>query len=125
MSHPGYPTPSQYTTNVGYDEPSSQVSVSYVHLSPSIIPSLITASSKSQTPYAYQDNQIIVHQGAGATENTYDSSIAPGLRQPEYYTPPDHVRACSLFVQSPSDWVRSHRRYQMVSLSAVHINRPT
>ncbi|KAH9958898.1 hypothetical protein BGW80DRAFT_1372356, partial [Lactifluus volemus] len=90
MSHPGYPTPSQYTTNVGYDEPSSQVSVSCVYLSPSMLPSLITASSKSQPPYAYQSNQIIVHQGAGATQNTYDSSIAPGLPQPEYYTPPDH-----------------------------------
>ncbi|KAH9958889.1 hypothetical protein BGW80DRAFT_1372312 [Lactifluus volemus] len=90
MSHPGYPTPSHYTTNVAYDEPSSQVSVSYVHLSPSMLASLITASSKSQLPYAYQGNQIIVHQGAGATQNTHDSSIVPGLRQPEYYTPPDH-----------------------------------
>ena len=31
--HPGYPTRPQYTSNVGYDEPLSQVAVSPVHLS--------------------------------------------------------------------------------------------
>jgi hypothetical protein len=126
--HPGYPTRSQYTSNVGYGEPLSQVAVRCVHLSALMLPSLITASSKSfgeQPPYAYQGNQSDAHHGAGAPQNIHDPSIAPGLLWPEYYAPPDHVCACSLFIHSPSDWVRGHRRYQIMPLSVVRLNRLT
>jgi hypothetical protein len=113
------------TSNVGYDEPSSQVAVSCVHLSALILSSLITASFKSfgeQPPYAYRGNQSDAHHSAGAAQNIYDPSIAPGVLWPEYHVPPDYVRARSLFNHSPSDWVLSHREYQTMSLSAVHLN---
>jgi hypothetical protein len=109
MNHPGFGTPShsQYC-NVNRGEPLFQVAVSCVHVSTLMLPLLITASSKSfgeQPPYAYQDNQIaaLAHHGAGAGQNIYTPSIAPGLLQPEYYAPPDHVRARSLFVPNPYD----------------------
>ncbi|KAH9957540.1 hypothetical protein BGW80DRAFT_1565286 [Lactifluus volemus] len=71
-NRPGYPTPSQYTNNVGYG-PSSQVS-----------------SFGEQPPYAYQGNQSNAHHVAVAAQYIYDPSIAPGLLPPEYYAPPDH-----------------------------------
>ncbi|KAH9958881.1 hypothetical protein BGW80DRAFT_1256712 [Lactifluus volemus] len=71
MNRPGYPTPSQHTSNVGY-EPSSQVS-----------------SFGEQPLYAYQGSQSAdAHYVAGAPQNIYDRSIAPGLLLPEYYAPP-------------------------------------
>jgi hypothetical protein len=123
---PGYPTHSHYTTsNVGYGEPSSQVAVSCVHLFVLMLPSLITASSKSfgeQPPYAYRGNQSDAHHSAEAAQNIHDPSIAPGVLWPEYHVPPDYVRACSLFIHRASDWVLSHRGYQMMSLSTEHLN---
>jgi hypothetical protein len=128
MNHPGFGTPphSQYY-NVGRGEPSFHVAVSCVYLSTLMLPSLIPALSKSfreHTPYAYQDNQIVslARYGAGAAQNIYAPSVAPGLLQPEYYAPPDHVRARSLLIHSQSDWIHSHRRCQTMSLLAVHLN---
>ncbi|KAH9958882.1 hypothetical protein BGW80DRAFT_1564813 [Lactifluus volemus] len=67
-SHPNYGTPSQYTTNVGYDDPSSPV-----------------AGLEERPQYAYQGAPHF--PPPGTAQHTFDLPIIPGPLRPEYNAP--------------------------------------
>ncbi|KAH9973175.1 hypothetical protein BGW80DRAFT_256086 [Lactifluus volemus] len=92
-SHSNFGTPSQYTTNVGYDDPSSPV-----------------AGLEERPQYAYQGAPHF--PPPGTAQHTFDLPTIPGPLQPEYYAPLARVCTCSPTARcrlGPSDWVRSRR----------------
>ncbi|KAH9958871.1 hypothetical protein BGW80DRAFT_1564805 [Lactifluus volemus] len=77
VNHPSFGYPSQYTTNIGYDGPSSQVSGFW-----------------EQPQYANQGNhwQSVAHNSppSGTAQHIFDLPICPSPLRQEYYVPPAH-----------------------------------
>jgi hypothetical protein len=112
-SHSNFGTPSQYTTNVGYDDPSSPVAVShrsFICLHISLVDNGFSKGLEERPQYVYQGAPHF--PPPGTAQHTFDLPTIPGPLQPEYYAPLARVCTCSPTARcrlGPSDWVRSRR----------------